>query len=188
MTCGARDLETILRAHAPLMEVLETARGLALPDWLVFSGAVYQPVLNHLTGRPLAHGLKDYDLAYYEGDVSYEAEDEVIRRVRARFDGPLADLVEVRNQARVHLWFEAHFGEAYDPLADTAEALTRFVSPLFAVGVRLEPDGTMTVRAPFGLDDLFDLRLRRNPTRRSPNYGRIAAAAKARWPELDVEP
>ncbi len=36
-------------------------------------------------------------------------------------------MVEVRNQARVHLWFEAHFGEPYTPLSSTAEALRRFV-------------------------------------------------------------
>ena len=40
---------------------------LRLPDWLVFSGAVYQPVLNHLTGRPSYYGVKDYDLAYFDG-------------------------------------------------------------------------------------------------------------------------
>lgn len=41
------------------MRVMETARRLALPDWLIFSGAIYQPVLNHLTGRPPEFGLKD---------------------------------------------------------------------------------------------------------------------------------
>jgi hypothetical protein len=46
-------LTEIVRATPPLMQVLSVARGLCLPDWLVFSGAVYQPVLNHLTGRPL---------------------------------------------------------------------------------------------------------------------------------------
>ena len=44
-------LETIVRAAPSLMRVLATARALALPDWLIFSGAVYQPVWNHLTGR-----------------------------------------------------------------------------------------------------------------------------------------
>jgi hypothetical protein len=73
-----------------------------LPDWLVFSGAVYQPVLNHLTGRPLDYGIKDYDLAYFDAsNLSYEAEDAVIHRVKAAFDEPLRSMVEVRNQARV---------------------------------------------------------------------------------------
>src|SRR3954463_14046009 len=103
-------LTAILRATLPLMRVLSVARHLRLPDWLVFSGAVYQPVLNHLTGRPLDYGIKDYDLGYFDGsDLSYEAEDAVIRRVKAAFDEPLRSMVEVRNQARVHLWFEAKF-------------------------------------------------------------------------------
>lgn len=180
-------LEAILRAAADLMAVMETARRLDLPDWLVFSGAIYQPVLNHLTGRPAAFGLKDYDLGYFDPDVSYAAEDAVIRRVAAAFEGPLGDLVEVRNQARVHLWFEGKFGEPYAPLGSTAEALERFVSPLFAVGARLERDGSMTIVAPFGLDDLFGLRLRPNPRRRTGGFARTSQALLARWPEVQVE-
>ena len=62
--------------------------------------------------------------AIFDGsDLSYEAEDAVIRRVKAAFDEPLRSMVEVRNQARVHLWFEAKFGEPYGPLSCTAEAL-----------------------------------------------------------------
>jgi hypothetical protein len=119
-------LTAILRATPPLMRVLSVARHLCLPDWLVFSGAVYQPVLNHLTGRPLDYGIKDYDLAYFDGsDLSYEAEDAVIRQVKAAFDEPLRSMVEVRNQARVHLWFEAKFGEPYAPRLRHWSALPR---------------------------------------------------------------
>lgn len=183
----ARMME-ILRAAPGLMRVLRTARDLDLADWLVFSGAVYQPVLNHLTGRPLDHGLKDYDLGYFDAsDTSYEAEDTVIRRAAAAFDEPLRRLVEVRNQARVHLWFEGKFGEAYGPLSCTAEALTRFTSATFAVGARLEADDRLHVEAPFGLADLFALRLRRNPLRRTRGFERTAAAAVRRWPEVRVE-
>jgi hypothetical protein len=49
-------LTAILLATPSLLRVLAVARRLCLPDWLVFSGAVYQPVLNHLTGRPLDYG------------------------------------------------------------------------------------------------------------------------------------
>jgi hypothetical protein len=178
----------IVRATPPLMQVLSVARRLCLPDWLVFSGAVYQPVLNHLTGRPLDYGIKDYDLAYLDGsDLSYEAEDAVIRRVKAAFDEPLRSMVEVRNQARVHLWFEAKFGEVYGPLSSTAEALERFASPTFAVGVRLEPDDWLHIEAPFGLADLFALRLRPNPRRKTVGFARTAADVRRRWPEVMIE-
>src|SRR5438270_7711442 len=163
----AERLGGIVRAAPPLMRVLRTVRSLELPDPLVFSGAVYQRVLNHLTGRDPDYGIKDYDLGYFDPDTSYDAEDRVIRRVAAAFAPPLREMVEVRNQARVHLWFEGKFGEPYAPLTHTAEALSRFVSPLFAVGVRLEDDDRLTIAAPFGLEDLFALRLAPNPTRRT---------------------
>jgi uncharacterized protein len=180
-------LTAILRA-TPLTQVLSVARHLGLPDWLVFSGAVYQPVLNHLTGRPLDYGIKDYDLGYFDcSDLSYEAEDAVIRRVKAALAEPLRSIVEVRNQARVHLWFEAKFGEAYGPLSCTAEALERFASATFAVGVRLESDDRLHIEAPFGLADLFSLRLRPNPRRKAVGFARASADVRRRWPEVVVE-
>jgi len=183
-------LEAIVRAAPTLMAVLETVRALDLPDPLIFSGAVYQRVLNHLTGRDPDYGIKDYDLAYFDAsDISYEAEDAVIRKVAAAFAAPLRELVETRNQARVHVWFEGKFGESYAPLSCSAEALERFVSASFAVGARLERDGQLTIVAPLGLVDLFALRMRPNPLRPTTNgFARAAASLKARWPELKVEP
>lgn len=181
-------MRDILGRTPGLMRVLAVARALDLPDWLVFSGAVYQPVWNHLTGRPPDWGVNDYDLAYFDpADLSWEAEDRVIRRVAAAFDPTLRDLVEARNQARVHLWFEAKFGEAYAPLASSAEALTRFASPTFAVGVRLEADDRLTIVAPFGLEDLFALRIRPNPLRPTAGLARTVDNARRRWPEVVAE-
>src|SRR5690606_37682255 len=66
------ELEAILRRSASLMQVLTTLRDLDLPDWMVFSGAVYQRVLNYLGGRPIDYGIKDYDVGYFEAsDISY---------------------------------------------------------------------------------------------------------------------
>jgi uncharacterized protein len=181
-------LTAIVRSTPTLMRMLSVARHLCLPDWLVFSGAVYQPVLNHLTGRQPDYGIKDYDLGYFDAlDRSYDAEDAVIRRVKAAFDEPLRSMVEVRNQARVHLWFEAKFGEAFGPLSSTAEALERFASPTFAVGVRLESDDRLHIEAPFGLADLFALRLRPNPRRKTVGFVRASADVRRRWPEVVVE-
>ena len=182
----AAELEHLVRRSGSLMALLRAARGLSLPDWLVFSGSVYQQVLNHLTGRPEDHGLKDYDLGYFDPDTSWEAEDRVIRRAAASLPPPLDRLVEVRNQARVHLWFEGRFGEPYTPLSCSAEALGRFVSPTFAVGIRLEADDRLTLEAPFGLEDLFALRLRPNPTRPRGDFRRKVAGVMERWPELRI--
>ena len=181
-------LGAILRSTPRLMHVMTVARELDLPDWLIFSGAIYQPVWNHLTGRPPDHGIRDYDLAYFDAaDTSYEAEDRVIRRVADRFEASLRSLVEVRNQARVHLWFEAKYGEAYLPLGCAAEALTRFTAPAFAVGARLDGDERVVIVAPFGREDLFAMRIRPNPLRPSAGLARTIDNARSRWPEVVVE-
>lgn len=181
------ELVAIVRADPVLMTVLTTVRGLALPDWRIFSGAVYQSVWNARTGRPIGYGRKDFDLGYFDPDTSWDAEDRVIRRVAAAFDAPLRSEVEVRNQARVHLWFPDRFGEPYAPLADTDGALARFVAPAFGVGVRLEADDAVTVAAPFGLDDLFAMTLRPNPHRPlAQGWDKVVASATERWPELTV--
>ena len=183
-----RRLAEIVRTSPSLMHVLTVLRGLDLPQWRVFSGAVYQAVWNAQTGREPDYGVKDYDVAYYDpSDTSYEAEDGVIRRVAAAFEPPLREMVEVRNQARVHLWFESRFGEPYTPLSSADEALERFVCPAFAVAVRLEPDDRISVAAPFGLADVFDMRLRPNPNRpEARGWDRTTRSAKARWPEITV--
>ena len=180
-------LVEIVRADPGLMHVLTVVRDQDLPDWRIFSGAVYQSVWNALTGRPPGYGVRDYDVGYFDPDTSWDAEDVVIKRVAAAFEEPFRSTVEVRNQARVPIWFPAHFGEPYEPLSGTDEALERFVAPAFAVGVRLETDDAISVAAPLGLDDVFALTLRPNPNRTlAKDWPRVVERALARWPELTV--
>jgi hypothetical protein len=182
-------LETIIRAEPVLMDVLTRLRSLALPDALLASGAIYNTVWNHLTGRPPLTGIKDFDVLYFDGgDLSWDAEDAVIRRAATAF----ADLpvpVEVRNQARVHLWFPEKFGVPYPKLKSSAEALGNYASRTHAVAVRLQPDDGLSIVAPFGLDDLFAFRITPNRTLDNrTTHEKKAARAKSVWPELTIVP
>src|SRR5207249_4223256 len=108
------------------MRLLSVLRGLALPQWRLVAGCLYQTVWNVLTNRPRGTGIKDYDLIYYDGGApSWEAEDAVIQRV-ATATRDCVGPVEVRNQARVHLWFADRFGFAYPQLAAADEALCNY--------------------------------------------------------------
>ena len=177
----------ILRRNDTLMQVLRTVRALDLPDWRLFSGAVYQSVWNALTDRPAGYGTKDYDIGYFDPDTSWEAEDRWIKTVAAAFDEPLRSQVEVRNQARVHLWAPQKFGETFAPLTCTDEAPARFVAPAFAVGVRLEADDTLSIHSSYGLADVFDMVVRPTPQRgRAKGWDAIVAKLQSRWPELTV--
>lgn len=182
-------LRDIVRGSPLLVAVLPRARAMRLHDWCVVSGAIYNTVWNVLTGRPTNTGIKDVDLFYWDdSDLSYEAEDVVIQRGAEIF----ADLpvpVEVRNQARVHLWYEAHFGKPCAPLRSSAESVGRFASKTHAVSVRLEPDDSLSLHAPFGLDDLFSFRIAPNrATDNQRTHEAKGARAMTIWPEVTVEP
>jgi len=184
-----RALIEILRTQPHLMAILEGMQALDLPDPLLGSGAIYNSVWNMLTGRPALTGINDADVVYFDGsDLSYEAEDRVIRRVEHYFRAmPLP--VQVRNQARVHLWFTERFGIAYPQLRSSAEMMLYFATKTHAVAARLEPDGEISIHAPFGLDDLFSFRVTPNavlPNRET--HERKAARAKAIWSELTIVP
>ena len=50
------------------------------------------------------YGVNDYDVFYFDADLSWEAEDRVINALRRASD-QLGVRIEVRSQARVHLWY-----------------------------------------------------------------------------------
>lgn len=175
-------LEPIIRSDADLMSVLECLRDAALPQWRLVAGCLYGTVWNVLAHQPRGTGIQDYDVIYFDAvDLSWEAEDAVIRRVTSEL--PL----QIRNQARAHLWYEQHFGVPYPPLSTADEAITRYPSIAGAVGVRLEGDGRLDVAAPFGLDDMFAMVMRANPAcPHQPTFAAKAARARQIWPELTV--
>lgn len=180
-------LRNALVRNEMLVEVLHRAREVGPPGWYLTAGCVVQTVWNTLTGRPAAAGIEDYDLFYHDpADLSWAAEDRVIQAVaRACEDLPVE--VEVRNEARVHLWYEAKFGTPCPPFASTEAAIDAFPAVCSCVGVRLERDGTWHFYAPRGLDDLFALVVRPNPVLAPREvYERKAARWRSRWPELTV--
>jgi uncharacterized protein len=177
-----------LRASPRVMEVLAIARAAKLPDWRLVAGSIYGTVWNALTGMPPDHGIKDYDICYFDPDTSYDGEDIVIKAVAAITPNYLLPLVEVRNQARVHLWFGAKFGGDYPPLSCTDEALTRYLCYSDAVAVRLEADDSISICAPFGLDDVFNMVMRPNPGRgKTQNGATKFASIQSRWPDVRYE-
>jgi hypothetical protein len=171
------------------MHILHVAHDLELPQWRLVAGCIYQTVWNELTARPNGTGINDYDLIYFDtSDISKESETGTEQRVRASLQD-LPAPVEVRNQARVHLWFEDYFGIPYPPLNSSEEALCRYASATHAVGVRLVEDDQIDIFAPFGLADIFSMTIR--PNYALPNkatHDRKAERAKSVWPEVTIIP
>ena len=184
-----RRFAEIVRGDPDLVYLLAAVRELGLPQWRIVAGCLYQTVWNVLTHKPARSGIRDYDLIYFDDrDLSWEAEDQVVQRVAQRVR-KLPAPVEVRNQARVHLWFKQRFGADYAPLRCADDALTRYASVVHALGVRQDRDGSLDIAAPFGFDDLFNMVIRPNRAiDNSASHEAKAARAKAIWPEITVIP
>ena len=92
-----------------------------------------------ITGQPPEVGILDYDLAYFDdSDLSWEAEDRIIQLGNKIFAG-LPAPVQIRNQARVHLWYPRKFGTACPPHASTEAAIDTFEATNASVGVHQAP-------------------------------------------------
>ncbi|MGW3098537.1 nucleotidyltransferase family protein [Streptomyces sp. NPDC001102] len=180
-------LRAVLSRNSVLIQVLERAATMGLPGWYLTAGCLFQTVWNVVTGRPPTEGIKDYDVFYFDaGDLSWAAEDAVIRAGREVFAGLPAE-VEIRNEARVHLWYERKFGVPCPPYASSEAAIDSFAATTCCLGVRLEAGGRWRVYAPHGLSDVFGLVLRPNPVLAPRSvYEAKAARWREQWPELTV--
>jgi uncharacterized protein len=187
--CMNRDqfLAATLRNPANEIIAVELFR-LTLPDaWLV-AGCLVQTVWNGLTNRAVNYGIDDYDVFYFDPDTSWEAEDAIIRTLAERFAAH-GIAVEVRNQARVHLWYPEKHGLPYPPLRRSTDGIDRFLTTNTQFGIRRARDG-YDIYAPNGFEDISRMIVRPNP---GPNFSATTYRAKAarwqaRWPELTILP
>jgi uncharacterized protein len=167
--------------------LLDRAPSLGLEDWWLTAGCIAQSVWNSLYGRPPGHGILDYDIFYFDPDTSWAAEDRVIAKAAALFAG-LPVTVQIRNQARVPLWYEGKFGVPFPPVAKASDGIDRFPCGTVAIGVRRNASG-FAIHSPFGLDPLLRGELIPNTSLQIPE---IYAAKTARWmqvwPELTAVP
>ena len=178
-----------LRRNELLVEIMTRAVDFDLPNWYLTSGCLFQTVWNVVTDRPPTQGIKDYDLFYFDKtDLSWDAEDAVIKR-GARIFADIPAVVEIRNEARVHLWYEDHFGVPCEPYDSTESAIDSFAATTCSLGIHQTPTGDWRVYAPHGFADVFNLTVRPNPTQAPETvYETKTRRWRTQWPDLTVLP
>ena len=183
-----RAFERSVRSSPLLGPILDRWGDVHLPDaWLV-AGAVAQTVWNARLGYAPEHGIRDVDIVYFDDtDRTAERETREERRIRSLFaDLPMA--FDVKNEARVHLWYEKKFGRAIPPYRSSEEAIATFPTTATAIGVR-PTDDRLEITAPFGLTDLMGLVVRPNKAQVTQAvYDAKIARWRSLWPGLDIRP
>ncbi len=164
-------------------ELLQRLATLQLPQCLLTAGCLFQAVWNQQAGLPPAWGVKDYDIFYFDADTSWAAENAVIETVQA-LCGELGVTLEVKNQARVHLWYGQRFGRDYPALRSANDGVDRYLVAGTCVAIEV---ASGEVYAPFGLGDIYNGVLRSNPINHQPDlFLAKARSYQQRWPLLQI--
>lgn len=166
------------------VQLLSRLQGLAIPQCYLTAGCLFQSVWNLRSGNPVDWGINDYDVFYFDdSDLGEQAEARVIQRV-LQATADLGVNVEVKNQARVHLWYEKRFHAPYPQLRSAREGIDRYLVNCTRVGIDVMSGA---LYAPDGLDDLAAGILRPNPvypdTRQ---FDTKARSYQERWPWLQI--
>jgi hypothetical protein len=179
-------LERLILASPILAPIVRQWDAIALPDCWLVAGALAQTVWNNAFDLKPDYGMKDIDLVYFDGsDLSEAAEAEHEARIRHMFSRR-GITIDVKNEARVHLWYSRKFGGEISPYTSTRHAITTFPSTATAIGV--QPAGSaLSISAPFGLGDLFDTLVRPNKVQITPAiYAAKVTRWRAFWPRLRI--
>jgi hypothetical protein len=170
----------MVEADPWLSEVLASARKVGLPEWACAGGVIRGLVWDRLHERAERTPTKDVDVPYFDPEQFDRDRDGAAEEALARLRPDVK--WDVKNQAGVHLWRDI------EPLTSLEEGLRSWTEPATAVGVRLEPDGSLTIIAPLGLDDLFGMKFRRNPWIPLEVFRDRVESKKIaeRWPQVEV--
>lgn len=188
-----KDIIDIIQNDEWMMDILEQARKLDLPDWWIGAGFIRSKVWDvlheYITRTPMS-ASSDIDLIYFDRNdyLVSEAKSEITQKEKYYQEILKSRLPDIKwsvtNQARMHLF---HGDKQYK---SSEEALAQWVETATCIGVKLNKNNNLILSTPRGIDDLVNLTLR--PTPEANNsielfYERINKKQwLKKWPKLKV--
>ncbi len=150
------DILNLIQSDDWMMEIIEAAMALDLPDWWVCAGFVRSKVWDALHDYTNRTPVPDIDVIYFDGkDLSEEKEKQLERRLLQLY--PQAPW-SVKNQARMHVLNNV------PPYINSIEAMSKFPETATAIGVKLNGDNNLELATPCGIQDLVNLSVKPTAT------------------------
>lgn len=183
------ELENIIMSSKIINLSIERARLLNIENYYIGAGCIAQTVWNYLSNKPLKYGIKDIDFVYFDDkNLDSQSENVIASKVKALYSD-LNIEIDVKNEARVHLWYKRHFGYSIDPYTSLEAAIDTWPTTATAIGVRKGNNNEFIVYAPFGLNDLLGKIVRANKTQITKEiYEKKVTSWLSKWPDLKVIP
>ena len=184
-------LEEILMKNQKLVLLLKVLEEYSktntyFKNYYVAAGGINQTIFNYYHGYDLNYGIKDFDVVYFDSDISYEKEDFIIHELMDRLKN-IDFEVDIKNQARVYIWYNEKYEVNRVPYSSVEDSIASFGATITCVGVRLE-NGKLKVCCPYGLNDVFSMTIRavkREFTKEQ--YYERAKRWKDKWKKLTIK-
>ncbi|WP_336042675.1 nucleotidyltransferase family protein [Acinetobacter dispersus] len=149
-----------LITQSPVLSAILQTLSRLHPHAYLSAGVLRNTVWAYLHGQ-------SFDLQYSDVDVIYCDATEMDQHSQKQLQHNLERLFpqqqwDVVNQALVHTWYRGENGKRIQPLTSVEHALSLWPDTATAIAVRVNASGELELIAPFGLQDLFELKLRWN--------------------------
>jgi len=149
-----QDIIQLIAGDSKMMEILNQVRSLNLPDWWIGAGFVRNKVWDYLHDFS-NRTEKDVDIIYFDrSDITEETEKEIEQDLKNKN----SDIDwSIKNQARMHIR-NNHF-----PYTSSIDALSRWPETATCVAVKIDTNNQLFLEAPFGIEDIVNMKVRLNP-------------------------
>ncbi|WP_242267545.1 nucleotidyltransferase family protein [Bacillus cereus group sp. BfR-BA-01352] len=135
-----------------MMNVLQLAKSLELPDWWICAGFVRSKIWDTLHDYEIRTATPDIDVIYFDPFRKDEIYEQLLEKKLINLDASIP--WSVKNQARMHVVNNML------PYSSSVDAISKFPETATALGVTLDEKNNVILTAPCGIEDVLSLQVR----------------------------
>ncbi|SIQ43620.1 hypothetical protein SAMN05878494_1410 [Bacillus cereus] len=147
-----QDIIRLIENDEWMMNVLQMAKSLELPDWWICAGFVRSKIWDTLHDYEVRTTTPDVDVIYFDPFRKDEVYEQSLETKLMNIDATLP--WSVKNQARMHVV------NNMPPYSSSVDAISKFPETATALGVALDEKNKVILIAPCGIEDVLSLQVR----------------------------
>ncbi|EOG8707729.1 nucleotidyltransferase family protein [Bacillus paranthracis] len=147
-----QDIVRLIENDEWMINVLQLAKSLELPDWWICAGFVRSKIWDTLHNCETRTALPDVDVIYYDSLHKDEMYEQSLENKLKNIDATIP--WSVKNQARMHVV------NNMPPYSSSVDAISKFPETATALGVTLDEKNKVILTAPCGIEDVLSLQVR----------------------------
>ena len=147
-----QDIIRLIENDEWMMNVLQMAKSLELPDWWICAGFVRSKIGDTLHDYEAKTAMPDVDVIYYDSLHQDEIYEQSLETKLMNIDATIP--WSVKNQARMHVV------NNMPPYSSSVNAISKFPETATALGVTLDELNNVILTAPCGIEDVLSLQVK----------------------------